>query len=261
MPLSFHWVGDMLLSEQLEEMAARQRRVAADARLGLLLQSRRVLVGGRADQGQEGPQRRPAGPAGRGTEAFRLDAGGRAEIAAAPAARRGRPSCRPAAQVPADRRGTLPAQAALHRRVHGDAFGGHQPAGPQRGAAQHHQGSAGEEEDAGGQRGAPDFRPRRPPAVRQAGLRLRPGPRGRRADRPLAGEIRPDSRGHEGPGPAAGARRPGAEAAQAPRLGAVLERGPVPEARRPRRPASSPAADRCPGGCWPTCSTPRRRSI
>ena len=41
---------------------------------------------------------------------------------------------------------------------------------------------------------------------------------------------------------------------------AVLERGPVPEAlSRPRR-ASSTAAARCPGGCWPTCSTPRPRS-
>ena len=27
------------------------------------------------------------------------------------------------------------------------------------------------------------------------------------------------------------------------------------------RPASSIAAARCPGGCWPTCSTPRPRSI
>ena len=42
---------------------------------------------------------------------------------------------------------------------------------------------------------------------------------------------------------------------------AVLERGPVQQARaRPRR-ASSTAAARCPGGCWPTCSTPRPRSI
>ncbi len=41
--------------------------------------------------------------------------------------------------------------------------------------------------------------------------------------------------------------------------GAILERGPVRQA--PRRPAaaSSTATARCPGGCWPTCSTPRRR--
>ena len=46
----------------------------------------------------------------------------------------------------------------------------------------------------------PDFRPRRPAAVRHAGLRLRAGPRGRREDRPLAGEVRPIPEDTKDPG-------------------------------------------------------------
>ena len=44
------------------------------------------------------------------------------------------------------------------------------------------------------QHGPPDFRPGRPAAVRRPRLRLRPGPRGRRQDPALEGEVRPDSR-------------------------------------------------------------------
>ena len=62
-PLSYHWIGDELLTEQLEAMAQGDAEVADDAGPGLLLQSRRMLERGRADQGQEGAQRRPAGPA------------------------------------------------------------------------------------------------------------------------------------------------------------------------------------------------------
>ena len=55
---------------------------------------------------------------------------------------------------------------------------------------------------------------------------------------------------------------PGAEAARsAARFGAILERGAIPEAGGRARRASCTAAARCPGGCWPTCSTPRPRSI
>ena len=59
-PLSYHWVGDMLLTEQLEEMAQGDDASPHDARPGLLLQPRRMLDRGRAAQGQAGPQRRPA---------------------------------------------------------------------------------------------------------------------------------------------------------------------------------------------------------
>ena len=78
--------------------------------------------------------------------------------------------------------------------------------------------------------GAPDLRPRRPAPVRHGRLRLRLGPRGRRADRPLGGKVQPNPRGDEGPGPVEGAKGPGAEAAETARLGAVLEPGAVPEA-------------------------------
>ena len=61
---------------------------------------------------------------------LRLVARRRPEAAAAPAARRRRASCRRAAQVPPDRRGPVPAQAAVDGHVHRDAFGGHQSAGP-----------------------------------------------------------------------------------------------------------------------------------
>ena len=107
-PLDFHWVADMLLSEQVEAMAEGDD-AARHAGIGLLLQSRRVLGGGRADQGQAGHERRPASPARRGTEALRMVARRGAETAATAAARRGRTPCRPAAKVPPHRGGTFPA--------------------------------------------------------------------------------------------------------------------------------------------------------
>ena len=42
---------------------------------------------------------------------------------------------------------------------------------------------------------------------------------------------------------------------------AILERGPVPQAVRGPAGQAATAAAHCPGGCWPTCSTPRPRSI
>ena len=66
-PLTFQWVGDQLLTEQIEEMARGDDEATQDAGPGLLLQPRRMLEHRRTDQRQEGAQRRPAGPAGRGT--------------------------------------------------------------------------------------------------------------------------------------------------------------------------------------------------
>ena len=42
---------------------------------------------------------------------------------------------------------------------------------------------------------------------------------------------------------------------------AVLERGPIQQALRGAAGQPATAAARCPGGCWSICSTPRRRSI
>ena len=42
---------------------------------------------------------------------------------------------------------------------------------------------------------------------------------------------------------------------------AVLERGPIQQAVRGPAGQAATAAARCLGGCWPTCSTPRPRSI
>src|SRR5262249_27706017 len=73
----------------------------------------------------------------------------------------------------------------------------------------------------------PDIRPRRPAAVRQAGLCLRAGPRRRREDPALEGEIRPDSREHERPDASASEEGVEAEEAEPPGDGNVLERGSV----------------------------------
>ena len=65
-PLTYHWVGDQLLTEQLEEMAEGDGEARMHAGPGLLLQSRRVLDDRRAAQGQADPQRaEPAGAAQR----------------------------------------------------------------------------------------------------------------------------------------------------------------------------------------------------
>ncbi len=58
-PLKFHWVGDMLLTEQLEAMAQGDDDGPHHAGLGLLFQPRRVLDGRRTTEGQTRPQRRP----------------------------------------------------------------------------------------------------------------------------------------------------------------------------------------------------------
>ena len=65
-------------------------------------------------------------------------------------------------------------------RLHRDAGGRHQPAGPVGGADLAGQGAARQGEADRRQHGPPDLRPGRPAAVRRPRLRLRPGPRGRR---------------------------------------------------------------------------------
>ena len=200
-PLKYHWVGDMLLDRAARSDGRRRRRNPHHARLGLLLQPRRMLDRGRATQRQADPQRRPAEAARDRIGSVRLVGRRRAEAQAALDARRGRAPCRRAAQVPPHRRRAVPAKTALRNDLHRDAFGRHQPAGPLGRRAQHHERPAGQEEAARPQHGAPDFRPGGPAAVRQGRPRVRAGPRGRREDRPLAREVRPDPRGHERPGP------------------------------------------------------------
>ncbi len=75
-----------------------------------------------------------------------------------------------------------------------------------------------------------DVRPGRPAAVRRRGVRLRPGPRGRREDRPVEGQVRQHPRGHEGPRPDGGQEVAEEEAADPPGELRVLERRPVREA-------------------------------
>ena len=129
-PLSYHWIGDDAADRATGRYGPGRCRIADDARPGLLLQSRRMLDRGRADQGQEGPRRRPADPPGRGVEPARLVARGRHQAAATAAPRRRRAPCRAAAQVSPHRGDALPAQAAERGHLHGNAGGGHQPAGP-----------------------------------------------------------------------------------------------------------------------------------
>ena len=182
-PLSYHWVADMLLTEQLEEMAQGDAECADDAGPGLLLQSRRMLDRGRADQGQESPQRRPAGPPGRGTESSRLVARGRHQAAATTAPRRRHTPCRTAAQVSPHRGNALPTQAAERGHLHGNFGGGHQSASPFGRVAHDPQRPARQEAGDRGQRRPSDFRACRAASVRYARPRLRAGPRGRCEDR------------------------------------------------------------------------------
>ena len=58
-PLKFHWVGDMLLTEQLEAMAQGDDEIRTTPGLGLLFQPRRMLDRRRATEGQTRPRRRP----------------------------------------------------------------------------------------------------------------------------------------------------------------------------------------------------------
>ena len=52
-PLTYLWVGDMLLNEFLESIAGGDERIAQDPGTCILLQSRHVLECSRAGQGQE----------------------------------------------------------------------------------------------------------------------------------------------------------------------------------------------------------------
>ena len=234
-PLDYRWVGDMLLTEQLEKMAEGDEPKRYTPALVFcfnrdecwnvaeLLKGKSLLA--------DGQQKRLADELAQHDWSRR----GRAEAEGDPAARRRRASRGRAAEVSPHRRRAVPAEAAVGLRLHRDAGGGHQPAGAQRRAADAAQGQAGRDEGDRRQHGPSDFRPRGPAAVRQAGLRVRPGPRGRREDPAGQGEVRPDSRGHEGPGPAADAEGPEAQNADAPQHRAVLDRAAVGQAAAPRR--------------------------
>ena len=143
-PLRFHWVGDMLLTEQIEEMAAGEDEVRRTPALIFCfnreecwtvaeqLKGKGILGSGQQAQAEQGPGR------------LRLVGGRRSETQTAPGARRGRASCRRAAQVSPGGRRTVSKKAAFRGRLHRDAFLGHQSAGAIGGRAEHYEGAAGQ---------------------------------------------------------------------------------------------------------------------
>ena len=110
-PLTYHWVPDQFLNEQLVEMAKGDAADAQDAGPGLLLQPRRVLERGRAAQGAAAARRRTS-ETPLHAEVNKLDwtqgVGPEAEADAAP--RRRRPPRRAAAEVSPRRRGPVRAK-------------------------------------------------------------------------------------------------------------------------------------------------------
>ena len=119
-------------------------------------------------------------------------------------------------------------QAAGRGRLHRDAGGRHQPAGPLGGADFAGQGTARQGKADRRQHGPSDFRPRRPAAVRRPRLRLRPGPRGRRQDPALEGEVRRHSGGHARSGPIKAKKALKKKKPTRRENARVLERGAVP---------------------------------
>ena len=85
------------------------------------------------------------------------------------------------AEISPRRRGAVREEAARRGRLYRNAGGRHQPAGALGGADLAGQGTARQGETDRRQHGPSNLRPRRPAAVRRPRLRLRPGPRGRRA--------------------------------------------------------------------------------
>ena len=186
-------------------MAEGDERAAHHARPGLLLQPRGMLDRRRATQGQAAAGRRAAEAAGRGAGPARLVAGRRAEAqadsACAASACIMRACCR---SIAASSRncssGSCCPCASAPRRW--------RPAStcrPDRSWCRRcMKGPPGKKKLIDAEHGPSDFGRAGRPQFDNAGLRLRPGPRGRREDRPLAGEVRPDPRGHERPRPAEG---------------------------------------------------------
>ena len=255
-PLTYQWVGDMLLNEFLESIAGGDE--ASRQTPALVFCFNRDMCWNVAEQvkGKRLMQRRPAEGTGDRAGPVRLVPRCRAEAAAIAAARRGSASCRRAAEVQADRGGPVSAQVAVADHLHGNAVGRDQPAGPQRRDARAAQGAAGREEGHRSEQRAPDLRPCRPAAIRQRGLCLRAGPRGRRQDAPVAREIRQHSRRHQGPQAASGEEGVEEEDAQAAAPPSSTGRRPNSTQLRASPPGRCPAAARSPGDCWPTGSMP-----
>ncbi len=131
MPLTFHWVGDMLLTEQLEEMAEGDDETPLTPALVFCfnrdecwnvaeqLKGKRVL--------SDGQQARLVEE----LEQYDWSQGAGPKLQAAPACAAS--ACIMPGVLPKyrrDRRGAVPAEAAVGGRLHRDACGGHQPAGP-----------------------------------------------------------------------------------------------------------------------------------
>ncbi len=124
-PLTYEWVADSLLTEQVERMAEGDEASRRTPALVFCFNREECWSG--TAQGEAPDRGRPPEGPRRRVEAIRLVAGGRAQAAAALAAWSGRAPCRRAAQVPPDCRRPLPAQAALDRHLHGNARRRHQP--------------------------------------------------------------------------------------------------------------------------------------
>ena len=138
MPLSYHWIGDELLTDQLEAMAQGD----AESRMTPAL----VFCFNRDECWNVAEQIKGKKLLGDGQQARLNEELARYEWSQGPAPssatadpRRGRTSRRPAAQVSPHRRTFVPTEAAERGRLHGDAGGGHQPARPQRRAAFAHE--------------------------------------------------------------------------------------------------------------------------
>ena len=228
-PLEFQWVDQQLLSEFLPEMNKDDDALCRTPALVFCFMRGRVLGGGGALEGAaadpQGDARRDRGGAGRP----RPLAGGRPEAAADADPRRRRPSRRHPAALQGAGGGALPAQAGPVRGLHRDPRRRHQPPRPLGRAVD--AAARAEDQEEGDPRvvGPPDVRPRRPSAVRQAGLRLRDGTRRRRQDQQVEGEVRPARSEVEGPGNPPRAQASRAQATLPSLDGDLLDRRPVRE--------------------------------
>ena len=164
-PLTFQWVGDLLLNEQLEQMAQGDESARFTPAL--------VFCFNRDECWNVAEQLKGKGLLADGQQAqlaeelaqARLVARSRPQAETNPAARCGCASRRTAAVLQANCRAAVSTQAAFGDRLYRDAGGRDQPAGPQRRGPQPAQRTAGQQKADRRQQCPPDVWPRRPPSV------------------------------------------------------------------------------------------------
>ena len=254
-PLTYRWVPDQFLGEQLGRDGARATRRRARRRpWSSASTATSAGASPRCSRGSTCCRRQNKAALNDGGGQARLAAGRRAEAQADAPPRRRRPPRRPACRSTAGSSRTcssrscwpscvctetlaaginLPARSVVLTSLVKGPFGKEKLIDP----STAHQ--------IFGRAGRPQFD--------DTGLRLRPGPRGRRPHPALEGEVRPDPGEHQGPGAAQGEE--GAEEEEAgaeQRSGSTGARASSSSCKPPRR-ASSTARARCRGGCWRTC--------